>query len=154
MNVARHLLVWKDVRKRHHASQKRHATSRRQRGRSPSWKQTTKLTSAVEEVSSRLTRDAGIALLSITHRPSLWKYHSHLLQFDEEGGWRFEPLDASTFVFLSRRRNNVWRISCPGFPRCNRGWQSCASCWGREGGRERGRERREPQMKRSLSPEF
>uniref|UniRef100_A0A914Z8S9 Uncharacterized protein n=1 Tax=Panagrolaimus superbus TaxID=310955 RepID=A0A914Z8S9_9BILA len=46
-------------------------------------------------------KDQGITLLTVTHRPTLWKFHTHLLKYDGEGGYKFTPMDTNVNQRLS-----------------------------------------------------
>lgn len=46
----------------------------------------------------------GITLLTVSHRSSLWKYHSHVLQYDGQGGYTFTKLDVEKHLALQEER--------------------------------------------------
>eukprot|EP00344_Euplotes_crassus_P008102 CAMPEP_0196998558 /NCGR_PEP_ID=MMETSP1380-20130617/3918_1 /TAXON_ID=5936 /ORGANISM="Euplotes crassus, Strain CT5" /LENGTH=436 /DNA_ID=CAMNT_0042415169 /DNA_START=774 /DNA_END=2084 /DNA_ORIENTATION=- len=48
-----------------------------------------------EDVIYTEAKRRGITLITVSHRPSLWKHHDFLLQFDGEGGYSFGELDTS-----------------------------------------------------------
>ncbi|KAG6335624.1 hypothetical protein ID866_3460 [Astraeus odoratus] len=58
------------------------------------------------------SRDAGhlpyifysITLLTVSHRSSLWKYHSHILQYDGQGGYVFTRLDVEKHLALEEEK--------------------------------------------------
>lgn len=40
-------------------------------------------------------KECGISLMTVSHRPTLWKYHDVILQFDGNGGFHFGPINES-----------------------------------------------------------
>ena len=51
-----------------------------------------------EDVIYNEAKKRGITIITVSHRPSLWKHHDYLLQFDGEGGYTFGKLESSQAV--------------------------------------------------------
>jgi ABC-type protease/lipase transport system fused ATPase/permease subunit len=51
--------------------------------------------------------DRGITLLTVTHRPSLMKYHNFLLHFDGDGSIAFSGLNSEVRTSLSEEKTKL-----------------------------------------------
>lgn len=58
----------------------------------------------LEQVMMEHATGLGITLLTVSHRPSLWKYHSFILQYDGHGGYVFTKLDAEKRLALQEEK--------------------------------------------------
>ena len=53
-----------------------------------------------------------MTLLTITHRPTLAKFHTHLLQFDGQGGWTYNTFSRSVFSSLEEEKSSLEKQMC------------------------------------------
>eukprot|EP00474_Spongospora_subterranea_P008945 CRZ09403.1 hypothetical protein [Spongospora subterranea] len=51
--------------------------------------------------------ELGITLMTVSHRPSLWKYHNYVCQFDGDGGVELTPLDVSHRMSLEEEKADI-----------------------------------------------
>ncbi|TFK76772.1 hypothetical protein BDN72DRAFT_754436 [Pluteus cervinus] len=51
--------------------------------------------------------ELGITLLTVSHRPSLWKYHATILHYDGQGGYIFTKLDAEKRLALQEEKQSL-----------------------------------------------
>ncbi|VDO28526.1 unnamed protein product [Onchocerca flexuosa] len=64
----------------------------------------------IEALIYQAMKDAGFTLLSVSHRPSLWRFHTHLLRYDGRGRYRIGPMDLKILQSLSSdvNKNEVY----------------------------------------------
>lgn len=61
----------------------------------------------IEKVMYTHARKLNISLMTVSHRPSLWRYHDHILQFDGNGGYVFTKLDAEKRLRLEEEKLKI-----------------------------------------------
>ncbi|VVT56932.1 uncharacterized protein SAPINGB_P005419 [Magnusiomyces paraingens] len=61
----------------------------------------------IERIMYTHATQLGISLLTVSHRPSLWKYHDKILQFDGHGGYVFTDLDAEKRLRLEEEKLKI-----------------------------------------------
>ncbi|KAI0547413.1 ABC transporter transmembrane region 2 [Xylaria curta] len=68
---------------------------------------TSSVTLETEKVMYDNAKALGITLMTVSHRRSLWKYHSRILQFDGQGNYVFTKLDAEKRLQLEDEKEDL-----------------------------------------------
>lgn len=68
---------------------------------------TSSVTSTIETLFYDTAKQLGTTLMTVSHRRSLWKYHSKILQFDGQGGYVFTDLDAERRLKLEDEKEEI-----------------------------------------------
>lgn len=68
---------------------------------------TSSVTLETEKIMYDNAKALGITLMTVSHRRSLWKYHSRILQFDGQGNYIFTKLDAEKRLKLEDEKEDL-----------------------------------------------
>ena len=68
---------------------------------------TSSVTLEIEKKMYDTAKSLGTTLMTVSHRRSLWKYHSRILQFDGQGGYVFTKLDAERRMELEDEKEEI-----------------------------------------------
>jgi len=68
---------------------------------------TSSVTLDTEKVMYDTAKQLGITLMTVSHRRSLWKYHTHILQFDGQGNYVFSRLDPEKRMALEDEKEEL-----------------------------------------------
>ncbi|KAI2642131.1 ABC transporter transmembrane region 2-domain-containing protein [Xylaria nigripes] len=68
---------------------------------------TSSVTLDTEKIMYDNAKALGITLMTVSHRRSLWKYHSKILQFDGQGNYVFTKLDAEKRLQLEDEKEDL-----------------------------------------------